>query len=484
MPRPSHSSLARRTQTLALICSIVLILICFFHEAVPRHLFDPAGENRRFGNPPHPPPEPPIVTKPHTAPEITITLTSTVIASPLPTRRALLNGPPTNMFKDNLRSDVQYITSWQGSGFTNDVLSFINLLYLARTTGRVAILPSFSPTHVAAYSKSFPANLDFGEAFDLPRFTALSGIDAVEWGQVKNATSDVVDVLGCWNLWQAVSPNNKEPHYTRTTVDYKLDISYTIGPSWIKQHPDQAENTHMRFSAISSLAFPSRRNKALAQNRPAKSPTLGSELVPDEQLLCFDTTYWASELEGYDWSSDYSPAWRHVSQYLHYHPRVESLAQEYLRRMFGLAAEEPIPPFVVVHARRGDFALWCKKEISVDECLPSIATFAKRVEEMKANLLKEKGISIHHVVMTSNERKEIWWDEVAAQGWFRPDHNSTREEHGVWYPILVDGALQAMAKGIVGTDSSTVSQMSAQRIKSWNNGLSYMVKWGHLNADD
>jgi hypothetical protein len=41
---------------------------------------------------------------------------------------------------------------------------------------------------------------------------------------------------------------------------------------------------------------------------------------------------------------DYSTAWRFVGKHLHWNPRVEELAHEYVRRAFGLSAVDAIPP--------------------------------------------------------------------------------------------------------------------------------------------
>jgi len=40
-----------------------------------------------------------------------------------------------------------------------------------------------------------------------------------------------------------------------------------------------------------------------------------------------------------------------------------------------------------------------------------------------------------HVIMTSDERDEAWWDLVKAQGWYRIDHSSTAEQYGRWFVL-------------------------------------------------
>ena len=56
--------------------------------------------------------------------------------------------------------------------------------------------------------------------------------------------------------------------------------------------------------------------------------------------------------------------------------------------------------------------------------------------EVQAELRERKGIDIPmtHVIMTSDETDETWWDEVRAIGWVKMDHDKlgTVERYGKW----------------------------------------------------
>ncbi|KAJ7068534.1 hypothetical protein C8F01DRAFT_613161 [Mycena amicta] len=487
---PSYASLIRRPRAIAL-CASLLALIFFPNRVIFGSADLPVLWHGTPAPPSPPPPSPITITRTIQSPQTTVTIT--VASPPIPTRKVekplLLNGPPTTRFQDNLRPELKYISTWPGSGFTNDVMAYINLLYLAKSTSRVAIIPAFDPTHVVLHHLAlglsyFPANLDFGEAFDIPRFTELSGVHVVDWSQVKDSASESVDPLGCWNLWQAVSTQHTGPHYTKAEEVLKLDISYTLAPRWIKQYPEMPENEYMRLSSLVALSYPLKHKETLLNHKPVKSTALGVEIPPDQHLLCYDSLFWACDNEAHDMIHDYSSAWQQVGQYLHFNPKVERIAREYLRKMFSLTTEQPIAPYISVHARRTDFGQRCT--IPVEECFAPLSAFAKRVKQMQARLLAEKGIFAERVVMTSDETSEAWWADVASYGWVRPDHTSwaTVKEYGAWYPILVDGAIHAMGHGLVGTEDSTVSMISGRRVESWNDGLSYLVKWGRPNMDD
>jgi hypothetical protein len=73
------------------------------------------------------------------------------------------------------------------------------------------------------------------------------------------------------------------------------DISYTIAPTWIKLYRDAPDEPHMRFTSLMALSFPEMRRNVLRP--PAKSPLLKVSLPPDDHLVCFDNTYWMSNVE-------------------------------------------------------------------------------------------------------------------------------------------------------------------------------------------
>jgi hypothetical protein len=80
--------------------------------------------------------------------------------------------------------------------------------------------------------------------------------------------------------------------------------------------------------------------------------------------------------------------------------------------------------------RHGDFKVWCGEDVS--GCFPSLPVIARRVEEVKAELLQRKGIVVNHVIMTSDEKDPTWWQGVTAQGWFGLNHTQTVETLGAW----------------------------------------------------
>ncbi|KAK7063789.1 lysophospholipase NTE1 [Favolaschia claudopus] len=391
---------------------------------------------------------------------------------------ASLKGPPTQSYKDNLQNQTKYITSWGSSaGWANDVITLMNLVYLGRITDRVPILPVFMSSHLPVNTPPLP----FGDVFDLPRFRQALELPVLEWREVKEADSKVVDDVGCWNVWESVQYKEKSPRYSNVPHTLGLDISFTKTPEWIKMIPKYEHDQHSSFWSLATLAFPQTRNANIVPALPSAQHHLS--LPPDEQLLCFDFLYYVAAHRPFEIGKDYSPAWRYVGQHMRWTAALEQLADEYIRHTLKVDPEDSIPPFVSVHARRDDFEGWCPEAVTIEECFASLPVIARRVDEVKAEILGRKGVTVEHVIITSDEKDQTWWDGVAEMGWSTPDHIGldTEAKHGSWHPVLIDAVIHSRGIGFVGTDRSTFSILSARRVRSWHDGPVRLVK-RHRNS--
>ncbi|KAH8835542.1 hypothetical protein DL96DRAFT_1666280 [Flagelloscypha sp. PMI_526] len=417
--------------------------------------------------PPAPSPEsssesPPV---PPPAPKPAINPPSPILDDQTKNTFRALKGPPTHSFKDNLLSDTTYITSWPSSGWTNDVMTYMNLIYLAVITQRVPILPHFTPGHVQG------ASMLVGKIFDLPGLSEALGMPILEWHEVKDPKSTVIDTLGCWNIWQAVQENEAYPRPSVAPKDLRIDLSYTQAPSWVRLRPGGENQNHATFWSLARLGFPE--GQAEAQ---------GSD-YPSAVLMCIDYLYYVSTQQHYEFGRDYSPAWRFVGTHMYWHESLLELTAQYLEEIIGSAPDGELPLWIAIHARRDDFDSYCNGQ-PLEECFAPLSAIARRVQEVKDELMEKHGLAVEHVIMTSDERDEAWWKDVATFGWHRIDHSITAAEHGPWYPVLIDAVIQSLASGLVGTDGSTMSLIAARRVADWQHGVTRMVKWGRPGADD
>ncbi|PPQ99550.1 hypothetical protein CVT24_005338 [Panaeolus cyanescens] len=388
-----------------------------------------------------------------------------------------LKGEPTDNFRDNLRPDVNYITSWVSAGWTNDVMTYINLIYLGLLTNRVPVIPFFTPSHIGSQVPP----IDFSEVFDMKRLRRDLRRPILEWHEVKKRNSTSLDDLGCWDVWRAVQDRDNNARYSPTPDLLRLDISYSKAPSWIKIIPAYEHDQHSSFAALSTLAFPE--GRAEYGGDPLASPIRKLKLPPDDQMLCYDYLYYVCANQPFEFEFEFSPAWLHVGQFMRWTPRLQGIANEYVRKAFGVEPHQETPEYIAIHIRHGDFANWCG-DVPVSDCFAPLSVIARRVDEVKHDILERKGITINHVIMTSDERNTTWWDEVTARGWYGIDHSKTKELYGDWYPVLIDATIQSSGLGFVGTDRSTMSVLARRRVQSWRNGVTRTVKWGRPNSDD
>lgn len=103
--------------------------------------------------------------------------------------------------------------------------------------------------------------------------------------------------------------------------------------------------------------FPDGRKRIL--DNPKLSPQFPTQygkkqwIAPDEQLAVFDNTYAVSAYVPYEWFQDFSPMWRFVASHLHFTPRLEGIADEYVRRMFGIGKGDAVPLVSTFKVRPG-----------------------------------------------------------------------------------------------------------------------------------
>lgn len=149
--------------------------------------------------------------------------------------------------------------------------------------------------------------------------------------------------------------------------------------------------------------------------------------------------------------------------------RIDDLVDDALRTVLSLPHGAAIPPvsiydrtflqgilmnltqIISVHVRHGDFIFdsnLCGADIPPEKCFAPLSAWHDAVEEVRADLLKQKGVDAKHVVVTSDETDPVWWAEVASFGWTAVNHTMlrTEEKYNVWcvehfLPMMHDGSL-------------------------------------------
>lgn len=186
-------------------------------------------------------------------------------------------------------------------------MSQSNLLYLAKITQRIPILPPFSPNARHFWLDKHPPTLPFGEVYDISWLSKAMQMPILEWQDVKNLSNPELEALGCWSLFEtqvnglpreSPSPNvaglgTRSLYASGTMLTIcitTLDISYTRTPDSTKWRQYQPVTD---WWSLAALSYPEEHRRVTSGAVPRPSTNLSITLPPDEQLLCFDFLYYA-----------------------------------------------------------------------------------------------------------------------------------------------------------------------------------------------
>ena len=59
--------------------------------------------------------------------------------------------------------------------------------------------------------------------------------------------------------------------------------------------------------------------------------------------------------------------------------------------------------------------MWCG-DWALDDCFAPVSAYARRAEELKAEILAERGVDVKHVILTSDEKRFGGFDNVRPGG--------------------------------------------------------------------
>ncbi|KAF9556712.1 hypothetical protein CPC08DRAFT_694164 [Agrocybe pediades] len=383
---------------------------------------------------------------------------------------------PAPRFRDYLRNDTSYITGWSGAGFTNQFMDYVNMIYLGIISDRVPIIPPFAPgPHISLSAGIIP----FGDIFDLEGLRNELRSEILEWRDAKilpNPQSDdqfstsEIEHVGCWTT---VPESSKGAKWSDNVVRHLgLDASYTRVPTFTRPSPQDPNEYHVILPQLAALIYPRGPIARPESFELLEASRMGKRLKPDSYLSCFDSLYYStSGARHFEWNFSWSPVWRTVGRHLQFTERMKTLGQSYLSRIFGVPAAK-VPPFIIIHVRRGDFSGKCSKNGQKD-CFPSLVAYEKHVQDIRGKLAEKSGLVVDNVVVISDEKSDAFWNTVRAKGWLFVNHTEehTLERYGEWYPPLIDIVMQSFAVGFVGTKDSTFSLVGERRVQDWNGGL-------------
>ena len=129
-----------------------------------------------------------------------------------------------------------------------------------------------------------------------------------------------------------------------------------------------------------------------------------------------------------------TPDWWVARSMIDFHPIYYRVADDMLRRAFGVASDQPVPPFITVHLRRGDYDKHCKLMTSkkepawlsfrttkglrrgIEGCYPSLNSVTESLLEI------QKTSGMKHVFIATNNPKELEGVAASVPGVIMMDH--------------------------------------------------------------
>lgn len=249
----------------------------------------------------------------------------------------------------------------------------MHLVYLSLQSGRVPIVPPFTPSKHIGELRFGPIEswvslqrclllasdagpLDFNRVFNISRTKTTLRIPIIEWADVKEYSDDPQGVyqrpqehdpslepLGCWSVRQRDVPTTW-PIPSENVL--KLELSFTRVPDFAFFDQEDQGEVHTIFSALASLIAPRHPHPAAVRDLPLMSASrMGSQLGPEAHLACFDFLYFVSSgLQRHEYEARWSPAWNTVGTHIRFTDDLMRLAESHIRRELGVSEGEDIPP--------------------------------------------------------------------------------------------------------------------------------------------
>lgn len=429
----------------------------------------------------------------------------------LPVLDVLNHASPRATFREQLKTGVRYVTTMAYGGHANQFISIQKMLYMAKQTSRVGLIPTLIPIHIDG-----PA-LPMSSFYDIDRFNSDAAVPALEFSQLKAIDLDSSrphdERVSCWSIQELAVGHANAGAFSFDVHDVWVDhwalppMSRGMGgqdvafdalrmfdfDGWARQQwVDKARREflpQMPVPADATTPLP----HGEANLKPSFDPV--GTAPPDDQLLCYDNTLFIGSVmfaEPYPSAvplEDSVPgedlSWIEVGRHLRFNRALERLADEYLVELFGCGEPSRIPPFISIHLRRGDFAEFTGFT-DLDKYISGLTRVRARLQARLDNPYSQRGVFLenfrhfgrradeYEVVVTTDEPSGTpFWHEVEKMGWRIVDHDKaqTKERLGPWHMTMLDSAILARGQSFVGTGHSTFSHLAGLRVKYWNGGL-------------
>ncbi|KAK3836128.1 MAG: hypothetical protein J3R72DRAFT_450932 [Linnemannia gamsii] len=436
---------------------------------------------------------------------------------------------PATTFLD---PNTKYLSFMPFGGLTNQFIAVQSAAYIAFKLNRTLLLPpiiSNSHDHKNTHQR-------WSQYMDLPKLTTLTGIQVLEWDQVRPLSSAQRQV----GLDQALNSTHLVgPYHSETEEWASVAENVTCQIVCGYGRPDQdinfsAQNFMFHFLLRPVYADPlppkvddqtADRQHIAYDNKNSENLVIVEDLLdrysdfddrlPEEiargkpNMLFLSNTFKikAAERGGIFWKA--------MGQHMHFEPKmmeyatlrineeiqadrnievlpnddpeeIETTEDEHQNpisedgtTVTNIQAPATRVPYIAVHLRRGDIWQKCRGQ-AVEKCILPMERYIDAVERAREYASKSLGLLSHlPVVVATDTTSEDDFQKIKELGWHRLDHTKygTTEVWGTFGSAMVDAAILAHADVLVGSYVSTMSRIAGLRQKGWYDRESFFPSY-------
>ncbi|GAA5820164.1 hypothetical protein JCM11251_005510 [Rhodosporidiobolus azoricus] len=396
---------------------------------------------------------------------------------------------PHDSFRDELLPDSRYLISPVHGDLAEQVMNLYHLAHLSTVVDRIPIASPFSLP-----SPELPntlTSLPVPSLFDLPRFTQLTGVNLLDWQELRPQEAEEqgrVEPLGCWigNL-----AGVEQMERARRMREVGLSASFVPVRAALAKgeagQGDELKATHdfiARFdqdeSAKSGLIDQARHDSSISTASSSRHKN------PESHVFCIDHSLYRPEHPTTRHSTTHLDPRDHTAffthgKHLYFAPDLSETAGDVVNHLLGYRN-----PFLAVHISAKARQSECKLLRQPDKCgidLSDYVAAVDRVRHIVAGQVHRKSREQRHsartlsVVVSTDVRDLGFLGELSNLGWTLLDYEDLelRERFGTWAPEVMDQAIESRAAGFVGTRGSPQSTLSALRVRTWRVGPTELI---------
>ncbi|GAA5866862.1 hypothetical protein JCM1840_004293 [Sporobolomyces johnsonii] len=395
-------------------------------------------------------------------------------------------------FRDELSTDMKYLTSPQHGNLAEQVMNLYHLAHLSTVLQRIPIATPFSVT--TTEDSLTKALVPVSSLFDMARFSHASSVAVLDWQDLRpDPEAKKTEQLGCWigKLGEPEVQQRAESMW-RSGIEASF-VPVRVSTSRTRQGVPTGDELLATHEFISNFDHDASAQAGLIEqarhDSSISTATHSRHANPEDHVFCIDHSLYRPEHPTTQHSTTHLDPRDHTAffshgQHLHFAPDINKMAADVVAHLLGHRQ-----PFLAVHISAEARAAECHLLSELDKCFPEVATYQHAIGRLKHLTSISQGSSHRKsrehrhsartlsVVVSTDVKDLAFLGELSHLGWTVLDYDDLelKERFGTWSPEVLTQAIESRAAGFVGTRGSPQSTLSALRVRAWHKGPTELV---------